>query len=581
MDNNNNIDSLNNIEPKIITNSYYSNYPNKNNLLNKNNNYQYGDSDFNYNYKQMNNNSKNNFIHLFFKKLLVLSNIEGNFVKVFGIDKLWIPLLIFIKKILITSIPALNKYIFKEKTSSLTITYTHFTSTYYNQQNNSSDYMIYKSILCYVYEKKPFGCKFTSNPSGNFMFFDQFDEIQINKKIWILSKNTITNTSNIYMLELMSYTSNIDEINDFIKFCLNKYKSQIQSESLISSGLKYYKYLGMSNSTHQCMFDELPFTQTKTFSNIFFSDKESLVHKIKYFTSNEETYKLIGRPYSLGIMLYGKPGTGKTSCIKAIASLTQRHIVDVSLKKIKTQKELSEIFYSNKINGIEIDMKKRLYVLEEFDCIIDRLKDRKLKINNDDEKITVKDIDYNSNYQNNKIKYNHNLQVTNESSNPNQQLKEDDFGGVSLENLLCLLDGTVELCGSMFIATTNYIELIDRALIRPGRFDCCIEFDNASDEIIIQMIKHFSKKNIKKLKKKINNSKGMTSTLKSSTITSSGLTQFQMDEIKKYSVYNEKYIWSPAKISQICLFHIDSLNYYDDIVTDIKKQYDNECKLFK
>jgi hypothetical protein len=84
MDNDNNIDNLNNIEPRIITNSYYSNYPNKNNLSNKNNNYQYGDSDFNYNYnyKQMNNDYKNNFLHLFFKKLLVLSNIEGNFVKV-------------------------------------------------------------------------------------------------------------------------------------------------------------------------------------------------------------------------------------------------------------------------------------------------------------------------------------------------------------------------------------------------------------------------------------------------------------------------------------------------------------------
>ena len=57
-------------------------------------------------------------------------------------------------------------------------------------------------------------------------------------------------------------------------------------------------------------------------------------NKIKYFSSNEQTYKLLGRPYSMGIMLYRKPGTGKTSCIKAIANLTQRHIVDISLKKI-------------------------------------------------------------------------------------------------------------------------------------------------------------------------------------------------------------------------------------------------------
>ena len=38
----------------------------------------------------------------------------------------------------------------------------------------------------------------------------------INKKIWIVSKNTTTNTSNVYMLELLSYSCNINEINDFI-----------------------------------------------------------------------------------------------------------------------------------------------------------------------------------------------------------------------------------------------------------------------------------------------------------------------------------------------------------------------------
>jgi hypothetical protein len=344
---NNNINNFDNLEPKIITNTYYNNYSSKNNT---NNNKQLTNLDKKLIYSSigLNNTSEENKTLQLLKKILILSNIEGNFVRIFGIDKLWIPILIYLKKILLQKIPILNKYIFKEKTSSLTITYTHYTSTYYNQQNNSSDYLIYKSILCYVFDKKPFGCKFASNPGGNFMFFEQFDEIQINKKMWLISKNTSTNTSNIYILELLSYTSNIDEINKFIKYCLSKYKTQIQSESIISSGLKYYKYLGMNNSTHQCMFDEYPFTQTKTFENIFFTSKDTLVHKIKYFCSNEDTYKIIGRPYSMGIMLYGKPGTGKTSCIKAIASLTQRHIIDVSLKKIKTQKELSEIFLWNK-----------------------------------------------------------------------------------------------------------------------------------------------------------------------------------------------------------------------------------------
>lgn len=491
--------------------------------------------------------SKENRIQRFIKKLLLISNIEGNIIKIFGIDKLCILILVFVKNILVNKIPKLNKYIFKEKTASLTISYTHFTSSYYNQQTSSTDYIVYKSILCYVLDKKPIGCKFISNTGSNLMFFDQFEEIQLNKKICLASKNTSTNTSTVYTLELSSYVSNINEINKFIKYCVEQYKTQIQSESIVSSGLKYYKYLGMNNSSHQCMFEEYPFTQTKTFSNIFFVDKDSLVHKIKYFTSNESTYKLIGRPYTMGIMLYGKPGTGKTSCIKAIASLTQRHIIDVSLKKIKSQKELSEIFYSNKINGIEVNMKNRLYVLEEFDCIIEKLKDRKLN-------------------QNMNIANNINKQQTNNEI-------ENNLDEINLESLLCLLDGTVELCGSMFVATTNYIDLIDKALIRPGRFDCCIEFDNANWEIIIQIINHFSKKNIKKLKD------NKSSTIKSTTYDK--LTPIQIDEIKKYSIYNDKLVWSPAKISQICLFHIDSPTYFSNVINDLKKQYKTEIKLLE
>jgi hypothetical protein len=545
-----NIDNLNNDMNKLNDNNKCNSHTDKHNN--------------NGNFLLNNTESKT---QRFIKKLLIMSNIEGNFIKIFGIDKLWIPILLFVKNILLSKIPTLNKYIFKEKTSCLTITYTHFTSTYYNQQNNSSDYLIYKSILHYVFDKKPFGCKFMSNPVGDLMFFDQFDEIQLNKKIWLLSKNNTTNTSCIYILELSSYTSSINEIKKFISFCVEKYKKKIQCESLITSGLKYYKYLAMNNSSHQCMFDEYPFTQTKTFSNIFFKDKDSLVHKIKYFISNESTYKLIGRPYSLGIMLYGKPGTGKTSCIKAIASLTQRHIIDVSLKKIKTQKELSEIFYNTKINGIDIDMKNRLYVLEEFDCIIDKLRDR--KSNNCENKTVLID-----NNNENNICFNKNNNK-NYIENNNQQLKDNDSEGVNLENLLCLLDGTVELSGSMFIATTNYIDLIDKALIRPGRFDCCIEFDNANDEIIIQMINHFSKKNIKKLK---NNNKSSISTDKSKSYKNK-LTSTHIDEIKKYSIYDGKLVWSPAKISQICLFHIDSPTYYDDVLNDLKKYYNVECKL--
>lgn len=540
-----------------------------------------------------------NKLYNFFKKLLILSNIEGTFIKIFGMDKLWMMMLIFIKKIMLSKMKPLNNYILKEKMTSLKITYTHFNSTYYNQQNNLIDYLIYKSILLYVYDKKTIGSKFISNSNGELIFLDQFDEIQINKSIWLSSKNTTSNTSSIYTLELSSYTSSVDSINKFIKKCLEKYKPKIQEGPL--TGLKYYKYIGMNNTTHQCMYDEYIFTQTKTFSNIFFANKKTLVHKIKYFSKNQDVYKLMGRPYTMGIMLYGKPGTGKTSCIKAIASLTKRNIVEIPLTKIKTHKELREIFYGNKINGIEIDFKKRLYVFEEFDCIIDRLKDRKLFKNTlgtngvgtigDGHNCLPSDvIDLDLKIPQNNIIFTdvnkkiiqgqiNRGQINRDQINRDQinQMKEVDEDIINLDSLLCLMDGTVELSGSMFIATTNYIDLVDKALIRPGRFDCCVEFDNASEEIIIQMINHFSDKNLQKLKNKKKMSETTILTNESDYVNE--LTEMQIQLIKKYSKFNGKYVWSPAKISQICLFHMGSINYYNDVIDEIINSYDMECKL--
>merc|ERR1719273_2279384 len=58
----------------------------------------------------------------------------------------------------------------------------------------------------------------------------------------------------------------------------------------------------------------------------------------------------------------------KTSTIKAIANMTQRHIVSVPLKNVKTISDLYNALYGGKINKSSIPMKKRLYVLEDIDC---------------------------------------------------------------------------------------------------------------------------------------------------------------------------------------------------------------------
>ena len=57
------------------------------------------------------------------------------------------------------------------------------------------------------------------------------------------------------------------------------------------------------------------------------------------------------------------------------------------------------------------------------------------------------------------------------------------------------------------------------------------------------------------------------------------LTSEHKELISKYSTFEGKNIWSPAKISQICLTHIDSEDYYNKVILSLEKDYEEQCKL--
>jgi chaperone BCS1 len=58
---------------------------------------------------------------------------------------------------------------------------------------------------------------------------------------------------------------------------------------------------------------------------------------------------------------------------------------------------------------------------------------------------------------------------------------------VSLSALLNVIDGVASQEGRVLIMTTNYIECLDEALIRPGCADRKVEFRLADEEMITQL----------------------------------------------------------------------------------------------
>jgi SpoVK/Ycf46/Vps4 family AAA+-type ATPase len=275
---------------------------------------------------------------------------------------------------------------------------------------------------------------------------------------------------------MYSYTLRQDKVRSFLNKCVNYYKKHLLNTVNYSVGNpthRYYNYMSFNPQTNSAIFEDSKFYSNKTFDNIFFENKDIFMKKINYFCKNRASYRELGVPYSLGIILYGAPGTGKTSCIKALANHTGRSIVDLNLSRIKTYKELKAAFLDVKINNQEVSPDKRIYVFEEFDCIIEKVKQR-------------------TNTDTKPHSQNQNLQLLEEiyEVNPYKEKEIPGDAPITIETLLNCIDGTLESNGHIICLTTNFIDKIDKALIRPGRFDCHIHLDNSTPKVILQMIKN-------------------------------------------------------------------------------------------
>jgi mitochondrial chaperone BCS1 len=155
-------------------------------------------------------------------------------------------------------------------------------------------------------------------------------------------------------------------------------------------------------------------------------------------------YSNRGIPYRRGYLLYGPPGTGKTSLCMALAGALQLRIYVANLNSNNmTEDSLASLFR---------DLPRRCIVLlEDVDSAGIAIKrENSIEIG----KPTEQDAEHGDN-----------ARITK---------------GISLSGLLNVIDGVASSEGRILIMTTNHIEKLDPALLRPGRVDLKIRFGYAN-----------------------------------------------------------------------------------------------------
>jgi len=162
---------------------------------------------------------------------------------------------------------------------------------------------------------------------------------------------------------------------------------------------------------------------------------------------------------------------------------TGRHGIDIKLNDKMDFAKLQNIIFKEEIDNTHIiPQYQRILIFEDIDALGDVVKERDLKI-----KTELQDVSINQHIKkdNENDMLNQFLKFTAASTN-----KELHFNN-NLSYLLNMLDGIHECSGRILIMTTNKVDILDKALIRPGRIDIKINFKKCTRFDVTQMIEKF------------------------------------------------------------------------------------------
>ncbi|KAK2661444.1 hypothetical protein Ddye_000018 [Dipteronia dyeriana] len=256
--------------------------------------------------------------------------------------------------------------------------------------------------------------------------------------------------SNSLLLSVDDHEEVTDEFHG-VKVCFLRHHREFISGSYIDHVIKEGKALALKNRQRK-MYSNTPcidwnnwkikwsctcFEHTATFDTLAMESKkkEEIMNDLKKFSEAKEYYAKIGKSWKRGYLLFGPPGTGKSTMIAAMANFLNYDVYDIELTIVKSNRELKSLLINTS--------SKSLIVVEDIDCSLNLTGQRQSK----------SDSEYKS-------------------------------SEVTLSGLLNFVDGLWSASAGerIVVFTTNHVDKLDPALIRSGRMDkhiemsyCCFE----------------------------------------------------------------------------------------------------------